>query len=33
MWNVEAPDREQKVERRIGAIRDGFQARSNGKPE
>jgi hypothetical protein len=26
-WNIDAPTREQKVERRLGAIRDGFQAR------
>jgi hypothetical protein len=33
LWNVDVPDREQKVERRIGAIRHGFQGRSNGKVE
>lgn len=32
-WNIDAPTREQKVERRLGAIRDGFQARGTGKVE
>jgi hypothetical protein len=29
-WNVSIPTREQNVERRIGAIRSGFQTRGGG---
>lgn len=32
-WNIEMPDREQQIERRLGAIRHGFQARNGGKAE
>lgn len=32
-WNIEIPDREQQIERRLGAIRHGFQARAGGKTQ
>jgi hypothetical protein len=32
-WNIDMPDREQQIERRLGAIRHGFQARAGGKAE
>jgi hypothetical protein len=32
-WNIEMPDRDQQIERRLGAIRHGFQARNGGKAE
>lgn len=32
-WNATPPTREQNVERRMDAIRNGFQSRSGGTPE